>query len=137
MKIQDLSTLNAILNSTSAVFLIIGYIRIKNQQRQRHKKMMLSALTVSAMFFISYLIYHYYVGSVPYPHFDWTRPVYFVILIPHVILAGLMTPFILIAVWFALKGKFDKHKRLVKWVFPVWLFVSLSGVFVYLMLYHL
>jgi putative membrane protein len=60
-----------------------------------------------------------------------------VILIPHVILAGLMTPFILIAVWFALKGKFDKHKRLVKWVFPVWLFVSLSGVFVYLMLYHL
>jgi len=137
MNISDLSSVNAILNSISTVLLIIGYIQIKKQHRENHKKIMLGALGVSALFLTSYLIYHYYVGSVPYPHYDWTRSLYFAILIPHVILAALMTPFILIAVWFALREKFDKHRRLARWVFPVWLFVSLSGVAVYVMLYQL
>jgi len=137
MKINDLSTINAVLNTISTVLLIIGYIQIKNQRRDTHKKLMLSALGVSALFLISYLVYHYYVGSVPYPHHDWTRPVYFVILIPHVILAAVMSPFILITVWFALRQKFNNHRRFARWVFPVWLFVSVSGVLVYLMLYQL
>lgn len=135
MKISDLSTLNAILNLTSFFLLLIGYSKIRKGQRQQHKKWMLAALFSSFLFLISYLIYHYYVGSVPYPYHDWTRPVYFILLIPHVILAALMTPFILYMVYRALQGKFELHKRVARFVLPVWLFVSLSGVLIYLMLY--
>lgn len=137
MNISDLSTLNALLNAVSATLLIAGYRYIKKGEQEKHKRFMVGALVVSALFLTSYLIYHYYVGSVPYPHHDWTRPVYFIILIPHVILAGIMTPFILVAVWFALKAQFERHRKLVKWVWPVWIYVSLSGVVIYLMLYHL
>ena len=86
-------------------------------------------------FLTCYLIYHYHVGSVPYLKQDWTRPVYFTILIPHVILAVLMTPFIGIGVYYAIRKNFQKHKRVMRWVWPVWMFVSVSGVVVYLMLY--
>ncbi len=137
MNISDLPTLNAILNFISAVLLGIGYTFIKRNDPVRHKKIMISALVSSALFLISYLIYHRAVGSVPYPYHDWTRPVYFIILIPHVILAGLMVPFILAAVWFAFKQRFNKHIKLVKWVWPVWMFVSVSGIVIYLMLYLL
>lgn len=137
MNISSLSTINAILNTICAVLLIIGYIQIKKQRFDVHKKYMLSALAVSALFLISYLIYHYYVGSVPYPYYDWTRPVYFIILVPHIILAALMTPFVIITVWLALQQNFESHRQFARWVFPVWLFVSISGVLVYLMLYHL
>ncbi|MEJ2544451.1 MAG: DUF420 domain-containing protein [Calditrichaceae bacterium] len=137
MDINSLSTVNAIFNTVSTVLLINGYIQIKKQQPNVHKKFMLSALAVSALFLISYLVYHYYVGSVPYTRYDWTRPIYFIILIPHIILAGLMSPFVIITVWLALKKKFEIHQRFARWVFPVWLFVSVSGVLVYLMVYHL
>lgn len=137
LDINILSTVNAILNTVSTILLINGYINIKNQQPAVHKKFMLSALIVSALFLISYVIYHYYVGSVPYPHYNWTRPIYFIILIPHIIFAGLMSPFVIITVWLALHKKFETHRRFARWVFPVWLFVSVSGVLVYLMLYHL
>ncbi len=137
MTITDLPLLNASLNSLTAILLIIGYRYIKNGDEVTHKKFMLGALGSSTIFLTSYLIYHYYVGSIPYPYHNWTRPVYFTILIPHVILAALMIPFILTGVWFAIKGKFDQHKRLMKIVFPVWIFVSISGVLVYLMLYQL
>jgi uncharacterized membrane protein YozB (DUF420 family) len=137
MSLSDLPTLNAILNSISAVFLILGFRYIKKGNQQSHKKMMVSALIVSVLFLISYVIYHYNVPSTPYPHHDWTRPLYFSILIPHIILAALMGPFILAAVIFAFKGKFETHKKIVKWIWPVWMFVSVSGVFIYLMLYQL
>ncbi|MBN1407393.1 MAG: DUF420 domain-containing protein [Calditrichaceae bacterium] len=137
MEINILSTVNAVLNTISAILLITGYIQIKKQQPAVHKKFMLSAIAVSALFLISYLIYHHYVGSVAYPHYNWTRPVYFLILIPHIILAALMSPFVIITVWLALKKNFEMHRRFARWVFPVWLFVSISGVLVYLMLYHL
>lgn len=132
---SNLPTLNAILNLVSAVLLLLGYIAIKKQQRPVHKRWMLAAMVSSALFLISYLVYHYNVGSVPYPYYDWTRTVYFVILIPHIILAAVMVPFILAAVYFAFRGRFDKHRRLTVWVWPVWMFVSLSGLAVYLMLY--
>ena len=137
MSVNDLPTLNAVLNLISATLLLIGYRYIKRGNQGKHKKFMISALVTSALFLTSYLIYHYYVGSVPYPHYDWTRPVYFVVLIPHVILAAVMTPFILVMVWWALRGSFDRHRRLARWVWPVWMFVSVSGVTVYLMLYRL
>jgi len=130
-----LATVNAALNLTSATLLTIGYINIKRGRRETHRKFMLAALTSSALFLISYLIYHYTVGSVPYPRHDWTRPVYFAILIPHVLLAALMVPFILVAVRHAFKQRFEKHRRIMRWVWPVWMFVSVSGIIVYVMLY--
>ena len=130
-----LAHVNAVLNTTSAVFLLAGFLQIKKGHQATHKKLMLTALVSSALFLTSYLIYHYEVGSVPYPHQDWTRPVYFAILVPHVILAAVMVPFILLMVWWALRDAFDKHRRLARWVWPVWMFVSVSGVVVYLMLY--
>ena len=136
MSLSDLPTLNAILNSISAIFLIFGYRYIKKGDQKYHKKMMISALVVSALFLISYTIYHYNIPSTPYPYFDWTRPVYFAILIPHIILAAFMGPFIIAAVIFAFKGKFETHKKIVKWIWPVWIFVSISGVIIYLMLYR-
>jgi uncharacterized membrane protein YozB (DUF420 family) len=127
--------LNATLNFLSAIFLMLGYINIKKQRPDVHKKYMIAALISSACFLTSYLIYHYYAGSVPYPYHDWTRPLYFTVLIPHVILAAVMTPFIILAVIYALREKFDKHKKIVRWLWPVWMFVSVSGIAVYLMLY--
>lgn len=137
MTFTDLPTLNAFLNLISSILLLMGFVQIKAGNRVRHKKIMMSALAVSVLFLTSYLIYHFQVGSVPYPYHDWTRAVYFIILIPHVILAALMTPFILMAVWFAWHDQYDRHKRLVRWVWPVWMFVSVSGVVIYLMLYRL
>ncbi|HNE84304.1 MAG TPA: DUF420 domain-containing protein [bacterium] len=128
--------MNAILNSVSTVFLTLGYIAIRKKDRVQHKRYMVTALISSALFLTCYLIYHYQVGSVPYPYYDWTRPVYFVILVPHIILAAIMSPFIISAVHYAWIGEFAKHKRLMRWVWPVWMFVSVSGVVIYLMLYR-
>jgi len=136
MKITDLPTLNAILNSISTILLFLGYLNIKRGNRHTHKKLMIGALVSSALFLVSYLFYHAEVGSVPYPHFDWTRPVYYIILVPHVILAAVMVPFILLAVWHAWKNRFEKHVRITRWIWPVWMYVSVSGVFIYIMLYR-
>lgn len=136
MSISDLSTVNATLNAIAATLLLIGWVQIKRRgDQQAHKRVMISAVVVSALFLTSYLIYHYYVGSVPYPYHDWTRPVYFAILIPHVILAALMVPFILLALWWAFTSQFERHRRVVRWVWPVWMFVSVTGVVIYFMLY--
>lgn len=137
MNVSELPTLNAVLNSISAVLLLIGYMLIKKKNRAAHKRVMITALITSALFLTSYLIYHFEVGSVPYPYYDWTRVIYFAILIPHVILAMIMTPFIVIAVWHAFHDHYDQHRKLVHWVWPVWMFVSVSGVVVYWMLYRM
>ena len=137
MHATDLPTLNACLNSLSALFLSLGYLRLKRGDQIGHKRAMLGALVASALFLCSYLVYHYLVGSVPYPHRDWTRPLYFAILMPHVLLATAMVPFIFAAVFFALRGNFAAHRRITRWVWPIWMFVCISGVAVYLMLYHL
>lgn len=135
MSASDLPTLNAFLNLLAAVLLVIGYRHVKHGRIVEHKRIMLMALVASAAFLTSYLIYHYQVGSVPYPHYDFTRYIYFAILIPHVILAAVMVPFVIVMVWHALRAQFDKHRRLARWVWPVWLFVSISGLVVYVMLY--
>jgi uncharacterized membrane protein YozB (DUF420 family) len=131
-----LPTVNAILNTCAAILLLFGFINIKKKKPQVHIRFMISALAVSALFLISYVVYHYYAGSTPYPHFNWTRPLYFAILIPHIILAALQVPFILVMVWRAVQKQFDKHKKIARWVWPVWMFVSVSGILVYVMLYH-
>lgn len=137
MNVYDLPTLNACLNVLSATLLIRGYLLIHRGEREAHRKTMLAALLCSGLFLCSYLVYHFFVGSVPYPHHDWTRPIYFAVLIPHVILAALVAPFIILIVLRALKGDFAGHRRLARWVWPVWIYVSISGVVVYLMLYQL
>lgn len=136
MTIADLPTLNAILNSLSALLLLRGYLAIRRRRIARHRAFMIAALGTSAAFLVSYVIYHANAGSVSYPLFDWTRTVYFAILIPHVILAAVMGPFVIVLVWRALRGDFEKHRRLARWVWPVWMWVSVSGVAVYLMLYQ-
>lgn len=131
-----LATLDALLNATSALFLLVGYLQIRRGRRISHPRWMLAALASSCLFLLCYLVYHYQVGSVPYPYHDWTRPVYFAILIPHVLLAALVLPFIGVLLWRAARQDFSRHRRLARWVWPAWMWVSLSGVAVYLMLYR-
>lgn len=137
VSVLDLPTLNAGLNTLCTLLLVRGFLQIRRGARQAHQKSMLAALGCSALFLCSYLIYHVQVGSVPYPHHDWTRPLYFAVLIPHVVLAALMAPFVALVVWCAYKQNFARHRRLARWVWPTWIFVSVSGVVVYLMLYRL
>jgi uncharacterized membrane protein YozB (DUF420 family) len=136
MTTSDLPSINAALNTLAAVLLLGGYIAVKRHRPDIHKRFMIGALIASALFLSTYLVYHYDVGSVPYPHHDWTRVVYFAILIPHVVLAAVMVPFILAAVWFAFRQRFEAHTRITRGLWPVWMFVSVTGVIVYLMLYH-
>ena len=136
MKWEYLATVNAFLNALSAGLLLGGYVNIRRKRPDIHKRLMLMALVSSALFLTSYLVYHAQVGSVPFQHQGWLRVLYFVILVPHSILAAVMVPFILIAVWHALHQRFDKHTRITRWLWPVWMFVSVSGVVVYLMLYQ-
>jgi uncharacterized membrane protein YozB (DUF420 family) len=137
MDYSFLPTLNAIFNASSAVLLTFGFANIRKGQIGRHKTFMISALVASGLFLTSYLIYHYNTGTHKYPYHDWTRPLYFVVLIPHVFLAAAMIPFIILAVRHAFKGRFEKHKRITRWLWWVWMYVSVSGIVVYLMLYHL
>jgi uncharacterized membrane protein YozB (DUF420 family) len=135
MTFADLPTLNATLNAITVALLVAGRIRIKRGDENAHRRLMIMALVTSVLFFTSYAIYHVQVGSVPYPFHDWTRTLYFAILIPHVILAAVLVPFIVALVTLALKSRFEKHRKLARFVWPVWIFVSVTGVAIYLMLY--
>jgi uncharacterized membrane protein YozB (DUF420 family) len=134
--IRFFPTLNAMLNATSAIFLLTGYLFIRRKNVNAHRLCMLAAVTASVLFLICYLIYHYNVGSTKFQGPDWARTVYFIILIPHTILAAAMVPFVILTLVRALRNQFDKHRRIARWTFPVWLFVSVTGVIVYFMLYH-
>ena len=140
MELPLLPTINSALNLTAAVLLVLARVAIKRDPadpacRDRHKKLMLSALAVSAAFLGCYLYYHYTVGSVKYEGTGFLRGVYLFILIPHVILATGMLPFIFAALWTGLTGRFFGGWRIVRWSWPIWLYVSITGVLVYLMLY--
>lgn len=128
--------LNAALNSASAVLLTAGYLFIRNKKITAHRLCMLSAFTTSTLFLISYLAYHYQVGSVPFKGQGWIRVVYFTVLISHTILAVVIVPLALVTLTRALKGSFERHKRIARWTLPLWLYVSITGVLVYWMLYR-
>ncbi len=136
MTIEDLPTLNASLNSVSFVLLLCGFFAIKKGKRELHIKLMTGALVVSAAFLTSYLIYHFHVPSKKFPDLGWIKTVYFLILFPHIILATVMVPMILKTFWHAWRGEWDKHKKIARITFPIWLYVSVTGVVVYLMLYR-
>jgi len=136
MQVTDLPHLNATLNSAATLLLACGWLCIKSRKVVAHIGFMIMALCVSAAFLTSYLIYHYHVGSVPFQGKGWIRPVYFTMLISHIFLAIVNLPMIIMTVIPAFRRKFDKHKRIARWTFPVWMYVSVTGVLVYLMCYH-
>jgi putative membrane protein len=136
MQIQDLPALNATLNGLSAILLTTGYILIRRGHRGLHKRCMLAALTTSALFLVSYVIYHLNTGSRPFPGQGAIRLVYFVILSTHVILAAAILPLALITTARGLKDQYDRHVRIARWTLPLWMYVSVTGVVIYLMLYQ-
>lgn len=134
--ISDLATVNAGLNATAAVLIGTGFYFIKQKNIHAHKVCMIAAMVVSALFLTSYLIYHYNVGSVRFTKQGWIRDLYFPLLISHTTLAVVVLPMILRTLFLAVKGRFGNHVRIAKWTFPVWMYVSVTGVVVYFLLYH-
>jgi uncharacterized membrane protein YozB (DUF420 family) len=137
LSLTDLPTVNAALNATSAVLLASGYRYIRRRQVAAHQRCMIAACVTSTLFLLSYLIYHYNVGSMPFRGQGWVRPIYFTILISHTILAAAIVPLVLVTLFRAWKADFAKHARIAKWTLPIWLYVSVTGVVIYWMLYQL
>jgi len=136
MDLTIFPTINAFLNGTTAVLLVVGYLLILNKKRAIHKKVMLTAFATSIAFLISYLYYHAHVGSVHFQGTGIVRPIYFAILISHTILAVVIVPMAIVTLTRALSSRFDKHRKLARLTLPLWLYVSVTGVIVYMMLYH-
>jgi putative membrane protein len=132
-----LPALNAILNATSAACLAAGWVAIRRRRIALHRACMLGAFCVSVLFLVSYVVYHALAGSRPFTGQGWIRPVYFALLISHVVLAAAMVPFVLTTLYRALGADFARHVRLARFTLPVWLYVSVTGVVVYLLLYRL
>jgi uncharacterized membrane protein YozB (DUF420 family) len=132
-----LPTVNAFLNATSAVLLVWGYTLIRRKQIQTHRKVMLTAFATSCLFLICYLIYHAQVGSVRFQGQGIIRPIYFTILITHTILAAAVPVLAIITLRRGLAARYDQHRRIARWTLPIWLYVSVTGVVVYVMLYQL
>ena len=135
MSLRYLPTLNALLNATSAALLMLGVKQIYAKNVEAHKRFMVSAFVVSTLFLISYLVYHFNVGSVGFTGTGWIRPVYFLILITHSVLAVLVPPMAIITLYRAWRGDFERHRHIARWTYPIWLYVSFTGVIVYLLLY--
>jgi uncharacterized membrane protein YozB (DUF420 family) len=133
----DLPTLNAILNSTSAMFLLVGYRYIRAKKVKQHRVCMVIAFVCSLLFLASYLTYHALTGSKHFPGSGMAKSIYFLILISHTILAAAVPPLAIISLYRAWKGQFEKHRRIARWSFPIWLYVSITGVLVYWMLYRM
>jgi uncharacterized membrane protein YozB (DUF420 family) len=128
--------INATLNGASAILLLTGRWFIARRKIAAHRATMLTALATSTLFLASYLYYHAHVGSVHFQGTGWSRPVYFTILISHTILAAAVVPLVLVTLSRALRGHFPRHRAIARWTFPIWLYVSVTGVIVYFMLYR-
>lgn len=135
--VSVLPTVNAALNATSAVLLVVGFVLIRGKRVRAHLTVMTSAFVVSTLFLISYVTYHYHVGSRPFTGQGIVRPIYFFLLITHISLAAVIVPFALTTLYRAWRGDFGRHMRIARWTLPIWLYVSVTGVIVYWMLYHL
>ncbi len=129
--------IDASLNGTSAVLLLVGRGFIKRGRMAAHRAVMIAALASSSIFLACYLYYHWHVGSVHFQGQGWSRPVYFSILISHTILAAAIVPMIIVTLSRALRERFDRHRAIARWTYPLWMYVSVTGVIVYFMLYHL
>lgn len=137
MSVADLPTLNATLNATSGVLLLAGWLMIRRGRIAAHRRCMLAAFVASSLFLVSYVAYHAQAGSRPFTGQGVVRPIYFAILVSHVLLAAAIVPLALVTLRRALRGDYVRHRRIARWTFPVWMYVSVTGVVIYLMLYHL
>jgi uncharacterized membrane protein YozB (DUF420 family) len=137
LSVQDLPALNAMLNATAAVLLVTAYVLIRKGRREAHKRVMITAFSVSTLFLISYLTYHALAGVVYYPGTGWIRRVYLTILTTHTALAATVPVLAIVTLRRGLKGWFERHRKIARWTLPIWLYVSVTGVVVYLMLYQL
>lgn len=137
IEIGDLPALNATLNGISALLLTTGYVLIRRGRVVMHKRCMIAALVSSTLFLTSYVIYHLHTGSRPFPGHGAIRVIYFAILLTHVILAAAIVPLALITATRGLRSQFDRHARIARWTLPLWMYVSVTGVVIYLMLYQM
>ncbi len=137
MKVEDLPTINACLNTLSTVFLMLGYWFIRKGRQGAHRNCMISAFVTSTVFLGCYLYYHYHTGHTTFDNPAWFRPFYLTLLATHILLAVVIVPLILSSFWFAFRRNFTRHRAVVRWAWPLWMYVSVTGVAVYLILYHL
>ncbi len=137
MSITDLPAVNAALNGISAILLVIGYSLIRRRRIEQHRRVMIAAFATSTLFLICYVVYHANVGSKPFTGQGTIRQVYFAILISHIVLAAFVPPMALVTLIRGLRARYDRHARLARWTLPIWLYVSVTGVIVYVMLYRL
>ena len=133
--VSNLSAVNAALNSLSTVFLLLGFREIRARNFAKHMRFMISAFITSALFLVSYIVYHHFVGDTPFTGQGFIRPVYFFILISHIVLSIFVVPLVLSSFLFAFSGKFSTHRKVSKWTFPIWLYVSITGIIIFVMLY--
>ena len=136
MTLHDLPAINAALNALSGTLLLIGYISIRTRRVELHRRCMLAAFTASTLFLVSYVLYHAQVGSVRFTRQGAVRPLYFSILISHVVLATAVVPLALMTLSRGLRARYDKHRAIARWTMPIWLYVSVTGVLVYVLLYQ-
>ncbi len=137
MTVMDLPAVNASLNGLSALFLALGYYSIKRGGKVAHRNCMLAAFTTSVIFLCCYLTYHYYAGATRFVNPGWFRPFYLLLLLTHTVLAVAIVPMILMTMNRALRERFDAHKRIARWTWPCWMYVSVTGVVIYLLLYKI
>jgi uncharacterized membrane protein YozB (DUF420 family) len=143
MSIYDLPAVNASLNALGAIFLTLGFIFIKRGNKIAHRNCMISAFVTSIIFLTCYIIYHSYrfyilhIGPTKFVNPEWFRPIYLTILLTHTILAIVIVPLILVTLWRAKKERFELHKKIARWTWPLWMYVSVTGVIVYLLLYQI
>jgi len=136
MSIHDLPAINATLNAISGVLLVIAYALIRARRIEQHRAVMIAAFATSSLFLVCYVIYHAQVGSVRFTRQGFVRPLYFTILVTHVTLAAAVLPMAIVTLSRGLKARYPQHRRIARWTFPVWLYVSVTGVLVYVLLYQ-
>jgi len=136
MSIHDLPAINASLNAASGVLLLIGYLLMRAHRIEQHRKFMIAAFATSSLFLVCYVVYHAQVGSVRFTRQGFVRPLYFTILITHVTLAAAVLPLAVVTLSRGLKRRFPQHRRVARWTFPIWMYVSVTGVLVYVLLYQ-
>ena len=136
MSIHDLPAVNASLNALSGVLLLVGYGLIRARRIETHRKVMIAAFITSSLFLVCYVVYHAQVGSVRFTRHGFVRPLYFTILITHVTLAATVVPLALVTLSRGLKARYARHRAIARWTFPIWLYVSVTGVLVYVLLYQ-
>jgi putative membrane protein len=136
LTVHDLPAVNATLNALSGILLLAGYVLIRRGRVQLHRRVMLAAFVTSSLFLVCYLTYHAQVGSVPFTRQGFERPLYFFILITHVVLAATVPPLAIVTLSRGLKGRYPKHRAIARWTWPIWMYVSVTGVLVYVLLYQ-